>query len=181
MSKRLRSFSLVGGLVVLAALLVFNGCSNNAPTEPNLPQITDLDRLELGGGSLEPAEVELDEELISADDGGIIEIEHCGYSHEFIVEAGAIDDDTRITIKTSKEEIRGEAVIVFEFGPDGLVFKEAAKLKFQMAELNARAVSAHLYFFNPRLNRWTYESSSRISGGFAEFEIHHFSKYAISD
>ncbi len=181
MNKRLRGFSLVGGLVLLAAIFTLSGCSSQSPVESSLPQSPDLGRLESGDLSLGDECIALDEKVISAEDGGIIEIEHSGYSHEFVVEAGAIDDDTKITIKTFNEKIRSQDVIVFVFGPKGLVFKEAATLKFQMAELNASALSANLYFFNARLNKWIYQASSRVSDGFAEFDIYHFSKYAISD
>ncbi len=79
MSKRLRGFSLVGGLVLLAAAFVFLGCSSQSPMESNLPQATDLSKMTLGGRSMEPAEVELDQELITADGGGEIEIERGEY------------------------------------------------------------------------------------------------------
>ena len=181
MSKRLRGFSLVGGLVFLAAAFIFLGCSSQSPMESDLPQITDLDRMELGGRSLEPEEVELDQELITADGGGEIEIERGEYEHEFKVESGAISEDVEITVKTYRDNIGLNEVIVFEFGPDGLVFENAAKLEFQIAELNAAASSANLFYFDPDLKKWIYQDSTGVKHGVAEFPIHHFSKYAISD
>jgi hypothetical protein len=181
MSKRLRSFSLVGGLVVLAALLAFNGCSNNAPTEPNLPHSTDLSRLIPLGEPLESHQSVFDETDIEADVGGVIDIEREDYLHQFEVDAGAIDEDTQITVESYRDKIGGKEVVVFDFGPDGLVFKPAANLKFEIAELNARALSAKLFYFDPDLKKWIYQGSSAVNGGIAEFAIHHFSKYAISD
>ncbi len=181
MSKRLRGFSLVGGLVFLAAAFVFLGCSSQSPMESNLPQVTNLSKMDLGGRSLEPEEVELDQELITADDGGEIEIDRGDFVHEFEVEAGAISEDVEITVKTYRDKIGLNEVIVFEFGPDGLVFGKAATLEFQIAELNAAALSAKLFYFDPDLKKWIYQGSSVVNGGIAEFAIHHFSKYAISD
>ena len=181
MSKRLRGFSLVGGLVLLAAIFALSGCSSQSPMESNLPQITDLDRMEPGGRSAEPAQVESDQELITADDGGKIEIARGDFLHEFKVESGAIGEDVEITVKTYRDKIGSKEVIVFEFGPDGLVFEKPATLEFQIAELNAAALSAKLFYFDPDLKKWIYQGSSGVKDGVAEFAIHHFSKYAISD
>ena len=181
MSKKLRGFSLVGGLIVLAALLTFNGCLNNAPMQPNLPQSADLSRLIGMGGSLESTQSVLDEAVIDADDGGVIDIERDAYLHQFEVPAGAIDEDTKITVESYKGKVGVKDAIIFDFGPDGLVFKEPANLKFEMAELDARALSAKLHYFDPDLNRWVFQKSSTVEDGVAEFSIYHFSKYAISD
>lgn len=181
MTKGLRSFSLVGGLVVLAALLVFSGCSNNAPTEPNLPQSAELGKFVPLGNPLESSQSVYDEATVEADNGGVIDIERGAYLHQFEVDAGAIDEDTQITVESYLDKIGGKEVVVFDFGPDGLVFKKAAHLKFEVAELNARALSAKLYYFDKNRSKWIYQGSSAVNDGVAEFPIYHFSKYAISD
>lgn len=181
MSKRLRGFSLVGGLIVLAALLAFSGCSNNAPMDPNLPQSGELGRFIPFGNPLESSQSVFDEGAIDADNGGVINIERDAYQHQFEVDAGALDEDTQITVESYLDKIGGKEVVVFDFGPDGLVFKKAAHLKFEMAELNARASSAKLYYFDKDRSKWIYQGSSAVKHGVAEFSIHHFSKYAISD
>jgi len=181
MSKRLKSFSLVGGLIVLAVLLAFNGCSNNAPMEPNLPQSADLSRLVPLGEPLESHQSVFDEAVVKADDGGVIDIEREDHLHQFVVGAGAIDEDTQITVESYRDKIGSKEVVVFDFGPDGLVFKPAANLKFEIAELNARALSAKLFYFDPDLKEWVCQGSSAVKDGVAEFPIYHFCKYAISD
>jgi hypothetical protein len=188
MTKRLRSFHVVGGMgvIFLVALLVFGGCSNNSPLQPNFPQTTNLettslDRLVGMGGSLPSSQQVEDAAFIKADDGGIIEIQRESFVHEFIVDAGAIDGDTEITVKSWGDKIGGKEVIVFEFGPDGLVFSKAAHLRFEIAELNERASSAKLHYFDPVKDKWILQESSQVDNGIAEFPIYHFSKYAISD
>ena len=172
---------MIGGLIVLAALFALNGCSNNTPMEPNLPQSADMSRLIGMGGSVESTQSVLDEAVIDADDGGVIDIERDVYLHQFEVPAGAIDEDTKITVESCKGKVGVKDAIIFDFGPDGLLFKKAANLKFEMAELDARASSAKLHYFDPDLSRWVFQKSSLVKNGVAEFPIYHFSKYAISD
>ena len=181
MNKRLRVFSLIGGLALLAAIFALSGCSSQSPMESSLPQVTDFNKMDVGGISAEPALVEMDQKLITADAGGEIEIARGDYVHKFEVEPGAISEDTEITVKTFRDKIGFVEVIVFEFGPDGLVFAKAATLEFQIAELNAAALSAKLFYFDPDLKGWVYQGSSAVKDGVAEFPIYHFSKYAISD
>jgi hypothetical protein len=181
MIKKLRSFSLIGGLIVLAALFVFNGCSNNAPMQPNLPQSSDLSRLIAMGGLPESTQSITDATVIDAGCGGVVEIERETYMHRLEVDAGAIDEDTEITVESYEGKIGARDAIIFDFGPDGLIFKKAATLKFEMAELNDKASAAKLHYFDPDLSMWVLQKSSQVKNGVAEFPIYHFSKYAISD
>ena len=183
MRKTLKGISLISGLVLLASILVISGCSNNSPLEPNLPQNVSMDRLlasGTSGGSLDPLVVD-DSELIDKDAGGVIEIEREGYLHLFTVESAALSASTEINVKSWREKILGKDMIVFDFGPDGLVFSISAVLEFEIAELNSKASSAKLYYYDPGLKRWVFQGSSAVSGGVASFDIDHFSKYAIGD
>jgi hypothetical protein len=183
MIRKLRGFEGVGGMAVifLVALLVFGGCSNNSPMQPNLPQSTGLDKLIATGDPLQFSQPVMDAAYIDADDGGVIEIARESYIHEFVVDAGALGENTEITVKSWRDKISAGDVIVFEFGPDGLVFSKAAHLRFEIAELNERAASAKLYHFDPDRKNWILQESSQVDNGIAEFPIYHFSKYAISD
>ncbi len=183
MIKRLRGFHGVGGMgvVILAALLVFGGCSNNSPMQPNLPQSAGFNKLVAMGESQASSQTVMDAAYIEADDGGVIEIARESYVHEFIVDAGAINENTEITVKSWCDKIGVQDVIVFEFGPDGLVFSKAAHLRFEMAELNERAASAKLHYYDPVKEKWILQESAQVDNGVAEFPIYHFSKYAISD
>ena len=180
MNKTLRKLTLLSGLALLATVFIISGCSDNSPLRPVQPQIVPSSLIAIDSS---PISVTLtsDSSLISKDLGGAIEIARDSYVHVFEVQAGALAVDTEITVKSSKETIYGKSMIVFEFGPDGLVFSKAASLQFQMAELNARAVSGKLYYYDPRLKSWVYQGSSAVNSGVVSFGISHFSKYAISD
>lgn len=181
MKKRLQRFSLIGGLIVLAALFSFNGCSDNAPMQPNLPQSSDLNRMVAMGGLPEAIPSVMDATVIDADCGGVVEIERDTYLHRLEVDPGAIDEDTQITVESYGGKVGLKDAIIFDFGPDGLIFKKAAKLKFEMAELDDKASSAKLHYFDPDLSKWVLQESGQVKSGVAEFPIYHFSKYAISD
>lgn len=180
MNKKLKRVLLGGGLALFAAILVISACSTNSPLDSNLPQTASADKfISYSGGSQVTSTY--DSALIEKDDGGVIDIVSGPYEHQFVVQAGALDQDTQIWVKTYKDTVLGKSVLVFEFGPDGLVFKEASNLLVDMGEINSRASSAKLYYFDPSAGRWVYLSSSPVVDGVAAFDINHFSKYAIGD
>jgi hypothetical protein len=182
MMRALKGLSLFGGLAVVLTLLFVIGCSNNAPLQPGDTNPIELGRFDqkLMSGTEGSGEV-FDSALIDKDEGGTIEIERGDYAHEFVVEPDAIPQNTTITIRSVNEKVLGKNMIVFEFGPDGLEFSESAKLIFEMDELDGDASTAKLYYYDPVKKKWVYQGSTSVVGGFAEFEIDHFSKYAISD
>ena len=183
--KTLKGLSLFGGLAVVLTLFFVIGCSNFTPVQPTDPDPVELGAISFGerSGHLPEATQmeEYDSEYIEKTTGGTIEIERGDYTHEFVVEPYAIDKSTTITIRSVNEEILGEEMILFEFSPDGLEFSEAALLVFDIAEINGDATSAKLYYYDPVKKVWLYEHSVEVQNGIAEFEIVHFSKYAISD
>ena len=176
--KALKGLSLFGGLAVVLTLLFVVGCSNNAPLQPVSPDPIGLE-MSMAKGSSPTAE--FDSGLIIKSKGGEISIERGEFIHMFIVEANAVEQNTLITVKTVKDVINGREMIVFEFGPDGLEFSTSAKLRFEMGELNGDVAIAKMYYYDPGKKDWVDHSSASVSGGIAEFDIDHFSKYAISD
>jgi hypothetical protein len=198
MMKALKSLSLFGGLAVVLTLFLVVGCSNKSPVQPFYPdpdnspvQTVDPDPPELGkilpgdmsGSGWDPSVIEeFDSKLINKTTGGTIEIDRDGYAHEFEVQAGALDENTLITIRSINEDVMGEEMIVFDFGPDGLEFSQPSKLRFEMAELNAFASAGYLYYYDPVRKKWNLQSSVNVGvSDVVEFDIDHFSKYAISD
>lgn len=182
MGKRLKVFSLVSGLVVLIAAFMLAGCSANSPLAPEPDQIGSIEKL-VGAGSYgsDAMGTTRSDKLISCEQGGTINIERGDYQHKFIVEPGAIDDDTQITVSVNREIVKSKDAIVFDFSPNGLVFREAAKLDFEMAELSSVSTSAKLSYYEPRLGIWVNQDLKPVVNGRVVFDIFHFSKYAISD
>jgi len=183
MKRTLKGLSLFGGLAVVLTLFFVIGCSNYTPLQPDDPNPVELGRLDQKltlGEEGKPLEV-FNSKLIKKDDGGTIEIERDIYFHEFIIEPKAIEENTLITIRSINEEILGNTMILFDFGPDGLEFSESAILRFDMNELREDAYTARLYYYHPEEEDWVYQYSVEVQDDIAEFEIDHFSKYAISD
>jgi len=177
MSGKLKVLSLGMGLAIIAALFVFSGCSNQSPLQPETPQSLELARSVSGSATYTAST----SELITSSDGGTISIVSEGYNHEFVVDPSAVKSDVVISVKASKDVVDRKACIVFEFGPDGLVFDKPASLKFSMGELDASSLSATLYYFDPKLGQWVSQGSTGVTDGVATFSISHFSKYAIGD
>lgn len=196
--KALKSLSLFGGLAVVLTLFLVIGCSNKSPVQSlypdpdNSPSPTvnpgplNLDKIlpgasEDSGSEPSPLE-EFDYKFINKTTGGIIEIDREEFTHEFEVMPGALEENTLITVRTVNEEVLGKEMIVFEFGPDGLDFGEPSKLRFEMAELSSTAGTGYLYYYDPVRKSWSMQSFANVGpSGIVEFDIDHFSKYAISD
>jgi len=179
MVKRSKVFSLASGLAVLIIAFMFSSCSTNSPLAPDPVDIGPVSKgISMG---IEPIVYTQTDRLVDCNLGGTIEIERDGTMHEFRVDAGALDQDTRITIITSEQKINGKDAVVFEFGPNGLIFKKAAKLDFDIADLNASIATAKLLYYEPGLRVWVNQGSKSVTNGRAVFDIYHFSKYAISD
>jgi hypothetical protein len=185
MMRALKGLSLFGALAVVLTLFFVIGCSNYKPVQPTDPDPLELGAISFGERSNQLPEAssleEYDSEYIDKSTGGTIEIERADYTHEFVVEPNAIDQSTTITVRSVNEVILGKDMILFEFGPDGLEFDIVAVLAFDIAEINGDATSAKLYYYDPVKKKWNLEYYVSVQNGIAEFEIDHFSKYAISD
>jgi hypothetical protein len=188
MSQKLKIFS---GLTIVAAVLslvLIIGCSDNLSVNPYHPDTIQSPTANVAGcrhtprytTSGDPIITE-DSKVISIDEGGEISIVRDEYEHIFKVDPDAVDEDVEITIFSYEGKVWGKRAIIFEFGPSGLVFEEPAKLDFEMAELNNRADYARLFYYNPNYKSWILKSVKAVEQGEVEFEIDHFSKYAISD
>jgi hypothetical protein len=181
MKKDLMSLRRAGTLILLAVVLTIAGCSDNSILGPQPTETVQLDRAILGVVPLTAVTSVEDEKLVSPVTGDVIAIDRDVYHHEFKVEPAGVDKPELITVKSDREVVKSKQAITFEFGPDGLVFNKASKLEFQMAELNALARSAKLYYFDPKIGDWVLQAELAVKDGVVIFEIYHFSKYAISD
>ncbi|UCE66015.1 MAG: hypothetical protein JSU85_14355 [Candidatus Zixiibacteriota bacterium] len=184
MMKALKGLSLFGGLAVVLTLFFVIGCSNNTPVQPVGPSPADmgkLPQLSSGDESKTSGTVVYVSEYIEKSVGGTIKIERDVHLHEFTIKPEAIEEDTLITIMTVDEEILGKTMILFDFGPEGLKFSIPSILRFDMSELENETPTANLFYFHPEEQKWIYLYSVEVKDGIAEFEIEHFSKYAISD
>ena len=180
--RKLRGFRYLWILASLAAILTIAGCSGDSPLAPS----TDLSQ-EYGKTVLtELPVVSSDVAVVTTSDvsavvGGTISIYKKGYVHEFEVKAKAISQDVAIEVSVKEDIINNKKVIVFEFGPDGLVFEKASQLKCDIKEINSKALFGKLYYFDPKVRAWVLQDGAQVIDGKVQFDIYHFSKYAISD
>ena len=173
MSKGLRNVLSVLSVVVLIGGL-FYGCSSTPPT--GLPE-TDNSSLQRTLLVADATAVSKLVDVLSAPDSLLVN--NVAGSHKFKVPKNGLNAAVVISIKIGREVVLGKDAIVFEFGPDGLVFDKAATLEFDLGDLNAAAKSVSLYYYDPSLAGWVYQGTADAVDGKASFNIYHFSKYAI--
>jgi len=176
MRKRLTGFTTLSAVVILAAALMFGGCSSDSPMAPE--EISEFSKLIRSDPIMAVA---FDAGLVKADEGGIIPIDRGSYSHKFVVQSEAMNQDKTITVNSGQQVINGKTMLVFEFGPSGLVFSKASALDIEISEINARAETAKLYYYDPDEKGWVVQDIAAVKNGRVVFDIYHFSKYAISD
>lgn len=191
--KRLLTWStslLLVALVISAPVMLFTGCSNN-PTAPVTESTSFWDQpysapdmAAFGGGVVGGLvyEVELDASVvIPADSGGVVEFEANGYDASFSVPPDAIVYDTTITVEAKVENHRSGTMLILDFGPDGLQFKESATLEVDARSFDWDGSSkVAMYWLNPLTGRWVLQEVVDVdSAGNVRFGIDHFSMYGI--
>lgn len=177
MNRKFKGLKHLWVAAALAAVVVLAGCSNDSIVGP----VNDQDVLLGRSIPVVPLSAVEVSQQIPAATGGVIAISQDNYNHAFVVSKDGLDKDETISAKVQSDYVNGKKAVIFEFGPDGLVFKEASKLQFDIAAVNVRASSAYLYYFDPKVGNWVLQSVVRVNNGVAVFDINHFSKYAISD
>ncbi len=83
----------------------------------------------------------------------------------------------QVTKITTADE---ESPVIYDFGPDGLIFSRPAVLRINAFEdFGKKTTSVCLYWLNENTNAWEIQSEVAVdlNTGLAYFEIHHFSKY----
>ncbi len=182
MVRKLKGFRSLWIVAALAAALTIAGCSDNSPLSPDPGQGSEFGKLSLYDAKSEAEPVVADvSQTINAIDGGVIAIPSGSYNHSFEVPKDAIDSDVTISASVEKILIGRDVAVVFEFGPDGLVFNSPSKLKFDVGDLSSRDGVYNFYYFDPAVNAWVLQGSNSVDRGYVEFDVSHFSKYAISD
>jgi len=167
MKRNLKGLYLIGSLAILVGLFGIMGCSTTNPLSVGQEETPILTK----GLTISVSDT------INAATGGEIAVG----SSNFIVSANSISNDEEISVSSYTGTVNNKSALVFEFGPDGLVFSKAATLDVAIAEVSAKAKYAKLYYYDPNTGIWTLQSTSKAIDGRVLFAIYHFSKYAISD
>jgi hypothetical protein len=179
--KMLKGVRYLWLVAAVAAVMTIAGCSGDTPLAPTSDQGQELARtmpvLPAVASDVAVAAVT----YIPAAVGGTIAVDKSGYTHEFDIPARAVSSDQVISVSVKEDKIGDRNAIVFEFGPDGLVFNTPSQLKCAISEINARATSGKLYYYDPKVGDWILQGDAPVVDGVVDFNIYHFSKYAISD
>lgn len=177
-------------LATFSFALVLGSCADRTPlTGP--PAEPSASLLGTVTGVLAPVEVlertrSLDEQVVSAvigKDGGVLTLEDAGF--EFVIPAGALREDTRITITSPAGNLVG-----YHFAPAGLEFRKAARFHQNLNNTEA-ANSLDLlsqltgaYFEGellPEINPLELLDVTLLgTDHVATLEIRHFSGYVIA-
>jgi len=189
--------------LVCAAFMVFAvGCSTNAPVAPSNGDPTNLKALNavLDAFGTDPfASIATADDLAKqvwyiytveeyADvrqDGGTIYLELNGVSSQLEVPKNAVceEADSNCFVRIDVEAIYlwtfyGD-IVFYDFGPDGLVFNEDCTLLLDSKLPEGTVLT--LFWYNPDTRQWEVDQQGEADHkGVVEFEINHFSKYAIS-
>lgn len=183
-------------LVMILSILVFVTCSKNDKTTDPIPQITDNEELymELFNSTdadtievvvSDSAEINIDITPGIADSAAFI---LDGQDNFILIPDSALTDSTAISIQCERLRfVHGNdstlSALVFNCFPDGQVFSESLVFNVYVGYFNNNNSSnaVKMYSFDPDSNRWRLESTKHKNDPRLQFNLTHFSKYAISD
>lgn len=197
MEKRMIKVLLgLSGLIVLVIALFLSGCSLKSPLMSNIEN-NDLEAIL----SVDQAKEAITNGLAKPDDdvymicyaearaefdrgGGELRIQLDNQDIFFIVPAGAFRDDNdgngyEIHVWGEKWNTGSGLVFSYDCSPEGMVFAEPIILRQPLG--NVEEGNENLFWKDTATGEWIVEDHSRIVSGVIEFEINHFSNYAISD
>lgn len=178
-------------IAVLVGLCIINGCGTQSPVAPAEEENNDIilfgsQHIESKWGKIhhynlyQPAKAMVDSAGLDVDLGDFDE------NASYNVPDDAVDGAVEISCSPTAYYTASGPVYVFQFGPKGIKFKKATTLSLKMRAFkkfkprNGEFVGAELYYFDPDIQDWKLqEVDTDISDGEVDFEIYHFSRYAI--
>jgi hypothetical protein len=183
-------------LAMAALTVALVGCSGNLPLAPQNPEPQGLSALAYVDTRAEKADSILNDRLDNAEtlvsvlgsdsdsalvgsSGGRVVLNAAGEVSELIIPPKALERDVWITAREQWFDTPLGRVRVYDFGPEGLVFRPAATLHLK-TNLPLNSV-LKLFYFNPVVGEWQLQQALRVdNNGVVSFKLHHFSKYAIT-
>lgn len=111
--------------------------------------------------------------------GGTLELQMRGFKSKLSIPKKALSTDVTITVEGFLVSTPDWDVLLYDFGPDGLVFNLPAALEVDAGQLKDGTI-LHLYWLNPASDVWELQEEVVVKGHKIKFDIHHFSKYGIS-
>jgi hypothetical protein len=127
-------------------------------------------------GTPDPDEGTTVTKAVTAADGGSVATDSGNAS--IAIPAGALADDTEITIEVSAKEA-DTASSVYDFGPDGQQFQKAVTISLAFDGDAGVDMKAVLGTFDENAKKWKEVPNSALAGGVVTGDVNHFSKYSI--
>lgn len=176
-----RSFMPLVAILALAVAFGLPGCSDKSlDTNTSQEEISFFDLPYYDGDLAKKGYVAtyLTEDYLHADEGGVIEITAHGAVFSFVVAPNSFPEDTRFTLGIYiVEDSPEKTTVIYEFGPDGLVFSEPAHLILDANVVVPEGVET-IDFFYLNKNRWMYQGTyDRNQNNQFDIDINHFSRY----
>ncbi len=125
--------------------------------------------------------------LCTPSGGAEFEVNTECFSLVFDVPSNAVLGSVLISVKVIQFNYMSdgefEKGLFFNFGPDGLVFSEDARVEFEAEVVGAEDGDlVRLFWLNPETGLWAVEQEVMVEDEMVELEFYvsHFSRYAIS-
>ena len=181
--------------VAIVLLLLAIGCSKDNPTDPP-EQITDLEALcsalfstqnydSIVVTTADSGDADLDIDLGVSDSAEIV---LDGDSVFIIATDSTVSDSADLAmdcrlLNFSFGSDSSKIAMFFNCSPDGLVFDNCLIIDVSPDHFDNHPTAnvVKLYIYNADRNRWDLLSALQKTNPRLQFEINHFSKYAISD
>jgi hypothetical protein len=187
MSRKQKSFVWFGaGLSALLIVILAISCGNKGPTasdnQQDLAITTEMLDIIMSrpAGDPPPMIVQNSSSLITKESGGELLLPAFGRNTGLFVAPHSTKRNILITVTAELWNASGKNIATFDFWPEGIVFDRPARLVIDGRHFSG-STELTLLWYDGRGKRWEYQATGEIKNGVAEFEIHHFSKYAISD
>lgn len=165
-------FALLACSFLLIAAIGCNPGSVMAPAEvPSGEVVTNPNFIRILSTSDGPSMVSGAAQIVSATEGGTV----TNGRVTLIFPAGALNEDTEITIDMAEDNILG-----VELGPHGIQFNEPVTLRFDLTGTSAegRGDEAGTLWYNEELNQWErVEKGNSGDANHTEAILEHFSRY----
>ncbi len=122
------------------------------------------------------------ENYITATDGGVVLLGETESADAFVVQPESFPYDTSFVLEVTKiVDADGQMAIIYDCGPDGLIFTKPAILLINVwADFGKSTSSVCLYWLNETTNKWELQAEAQVDdAGRAAFELDHFSKWGV--
>jgi len=197
-------FVCLAGVAVVAMVLLLAGCGQDStsPLAPggggggtNMkpgalqyvvdnygdPFALDTTCLTSGGQSLAKTfKLKLDGDTATmGTEGGTLELQMQGFKSKLSVPKNALSGNTLMSVEGLLFSTPFGNLLLYDFGPDGLVFNVPSQLEVDAGQLKDNTWLS-LLWLNPLTDEWEFQEQVQVKGHKIKFDVHHFSKYGIS-